>query len=92
MGVGAAAGETPSLTGEVVGQTHRGLECAQAHLLGNQHQRGPIRLWEAKGVAETQWSGAGAIAPSQPLPHVQHHRAATSVTPPREHLRLRPLK
>ena len=31
--VGAAAGETPSLTGEVVGQTHRGLGRAQAHLL-----------------------------------------------------------
>ena len=26
MGVEAAAGETPSLTGEVVGETHRGLE------------------------------------------------------------------
>ena len=31
MGVEAAAGETPSLTGEVVGETHRGLEHAQAH-------------------------------------------------------------
>ena len=27
-------------------------------------------------------SGAGAIAPSRPLPHVQRHSAATSVTPP----------
>ena len=42
VGVGAAAGETPRLTGEVVGETHRGLECAHAHPLGNQHQRGPI--------------------------------------------------
>ena len=42
MGVGAAAGETPSLTGEVVGETHRGLECAQVRPLGNQHQRGPV--------------------------------------------------
>ena len=42
MGVGAAAGETPSVTGEVVGETHRGLEHAQAHLLGNQHQSGPV--------------------------------------------------
>ena len=31
MGVEAAVGETPSLTGEVVGETHRGLEHAQAH-------------------------------------------------------------
>ena len=42
LGVGAAAGETPSLTGEVIGETHRGLECAQAHPLRSQHQRGPI--------------------------------------------------
>ena len=34
----------------------------------------------------------GAIAPSQPLPHVQHHSATTSVTPPRKHLRLLPFK
>ena len=42
VGVEAAAGETPSLTGELVGETHRGLEHAQAHPLGNQHQRGPM--------------------------------------------------
>ena len=35
--VEAEAGETPSLTGEVVGETHRGLERAQALPLGNQH-------------------------------------------------------
>ena len=52
MGVEAAAGETPSLTGEVFGETHRGLEHAQAHPLRNQHQRGPIRLWVAQGVTE----------------------------------------
>ena len=42
VGVKAAAGETPSLTEEFVGETHRGLECAQAHPLGNQGQKGPI--------------------------------------------------
>ena len=42
LGVEAAAGETPSLTGEVVEETHRDLKRAQAHALGNQHQRGPI--------------------------------------------------
>ena len=42
MGVEAAAGETQesftgeSLTGEFVGETHRGLEYTQAHALGNQ--------------------------------------------------------
>ena len=42
VGIEAAVGETPSLTGEVVGETRRGLEHAQAHTHGNQHQRGPI--------------------------------------------------
>ena len=42
VGVGAAARETPSLTGEVVGETHRGLEYAQAHPLGSLRQRGPV--------------------------------------------------
>ena len=42
VGVEVAAGETPSLTEEFLGETHRGLERAQAHSLGNQHQRGPI--------------------------------------------------
>ena len=42
VGVAAAAEETPSLTGEFVGETRRGLERAQAYPLGNQHQRGPI--------------------------------------------------
>ena len=42
VGVEAAAGETPSLTGEFIGETHRGLEHAQAHPLRNQHQRVPI--------------------------------------------------
>ena len=54
MGVGAA-GETLSLTGEVLGETHKGLGRAQAHLLGNQHQRGPIWLWVAEGVIEIRW-------------------------------------
>ena len=36
------AGETPSLTGELNGETHRGPECAQAHPPGKQHQKGPI--------------------------------------------------
>ena len=33
MGVEEAVGETPSLTGEFVGETHRGLQRAQAHPL-----------------------------------------------------------
>ena len=42
VGVEAAAEETPSLTGEFIGETHRGLERAQTHPLGKQHQKGPI--------------------------------------------------
>ena len=38
----AVAGETPSLTGEFFGDTHRVLECMQAHPLGDQHWNGPI--------------------------------------------------
>ena len=53
LGVGVAAGETPSLTGEVVGETHRGLECAQAHLLGNQHQGGE----DSRGCGGTETGG-----------------------------------
>ena len=42
MGVDTAEGETPRLTGEFVGETHRGLERAQAHPLGKQQEKGPI--------------------------------------------------
>ena len=31
VGVEAAAGETPGLTGEFIGETHRGLEHVQTH-------------------------------------------------------------
>ena len=36
VGVAAPEGETPSLTGEVVEETNRSLEHAQAHPLGNE--------------------------------------------------------
>ena len=68
MGVEAAAGETPSLTGEVVGETHRVPEHTQAHPLGNQHQKGPLCLWVVEGVTENWQSGAIVIAPSQTPP------------------------
>ena len=85
-----AAGETPSLTGEFVGETHRGLEHAQAHPRGNQHQRGPVSLWVEEGVTENQrrveqvtWLPLGpsptysiTVLPALPCPH--------------EHLRLCP--
>ena len=42
VGVEVAVGETPSLTGEVVGETHRVLEHTQTHPLRKQLQKGPI--------------------------------------------------
>ena len=52
MGV-EVVGETPSLIGEFIGETHRVLECTQSHPPGNQHQKGPIDLWVAVGVIES---------------------------------------
>ena len=84
VGVEAAAGETPSLTGEWVGETHRGLEREQAHPPTRKSApEGPSLIVGSRG---SDWnpaeSGASSSAPSQPLTHVQHHSAATSVTPP----------
>ena len=36
-----AAGETPSLTGEFIGETQRVLQCTQTHPPWSQHQKGP---------------------------------------------------
>ena len=84
VGVEAAAGETPGLTGEFIGETHSGLECAQAHLPANHHQRGPVWLWVAEGVTEIrQRVEQVALLPIRPLSHKQCHRAATNVTLPR---------
>ena len=69
--VEAAAGETPSLTGEFVGETHRVLEHTQAHPLGKQHQKGPICLWVAEGVTKI-WQRVEQVPllPIGPLPHI----------------------
>ena len=83
VGVEVAAGETPRLTREVVGETHRGLERAQAHPLRNQHQKGPICLWVAGEVTEN-WQRAEQepLFPLRPLPHIQHHSTVTCIAPP----------
>ena len=47
-------GETPSLTGEFLGETHRVLEYTQAHPPGNQHQEGPVCLWVEGEVTESR--------------------------------------
>ena len=48
-----AVGETPSLTGGFIGETHRVLECTQANPPGNQYQKGPLCLWVAGEVTES---------------------------------------
>ena len=70
------AGETPSLTGEFFGETHRVLKCTQNHPPENQHQKGPICLWVAGEVTES-WQRAEqeALFPLRPLPHIQCHNA-----------------
>ena len=91
MGVEAAVGETPSLTGEVVGETHRGLECAQAHPLGNQHQRGPIGLWVAEGVTKIrQRVEKVPLLPLGPSPTYSITAQQPALPCPGEHLRLHP--
>ena len=81
MGV-AAAGQTPSLTGEFVGETHRVLEGTQTHP-ENQHQKGPICLWVAGGVTEN-WQRAEQVALFSlgPLTRIQHHNTAMWVALP----------
>ena len=44
VGITVAAVETPSLTGEFIGDTQGVLECTQTYAPGNQHQKGPICL------------------------------------------------
>ena len=83
MGVEAAVGETPSLKGEFVGETHGVPEHTQTHPPRNQQQKGPICLWVAGEVTES-WQRAeqAVLFPLSPLPHRQYHSAATWVAPP----------
>ena len=74
---------TPSLTGVFTGETHRVLESTQDHTPGSQHQKGPICLWVAEEVTGSQQRAEqAALFPLRPLPHIQHHNAATWVAPP----------
>ena len=78
-----AVGETPSLTGEFTGETHRVLECTQTHPPRNQHQNGPICLWVAVEVAESRQRAKQAVLfPLGLLPLMQHHNAVTWVAWP----------
>ena len=81
MGVEATVRDARSLTGEFLGETHRGLERAQAHPPGNQHEKGPICLWVVGEVTERQlelskhhYSLSDPAPP--PPPPTRHHNAA----------------
>ena len=77
------AGETPSLTGESVRETHRVLEHTQTHPPRNQHQKGLIWLWVEGEVTENQQRAEQvALFLLEPLPNIQHHSAVASVTLP----------
>ena len=66
------AGETPSLTGEFLGEAHKVLEGTQTHLPANQHMKGHNLLVGSKGREGTyrKWgeSQASGIVPSLTLP------------------------
>ena len=73
-----AAGETPSLTRELTGETHRVLEDTRNHPPGNQHQKDPICLWVAVEVTKSQHRAEQvALFPLGPLPNIQCYNAAT---------------
>ena len=78
-----AVGETPSLTGEFVGEIHGVLDHTQGHPPGNQHKKGPICLWVVVEVTES-WLRAEqeVLFLLGPCPHIQHHHTVTWVTLP----------
>ena len=79
----AVVGETPRLTEEFVGETHRVLEFTQIHLPGGQHRKGPMYLWVAGEVTERRGRAEQvALFFLGPLPHIQHHNAAKWVSLP----------
>ena len=91
MGV-EVVGETPSLRGEFVGETHRVLECIQIPPHGNQNQKGPIYLWVVVEVTKS-WQRAEQVPLFSLglLHHRQHDNAARGLPNPGEYLRFGPL-
>ena len=76
-------GETPSLIVELIGETHRVLECVQTHPPRTQHQKGPICLCVVEEVNESRPKAKQAsLSLLGPLPHIQFHNAATWVALP----------
>ena len=70
-------GETPSLTGEFTGETHKVLEHTQAHTPGNQDKKGPICLCVQEEALAQPRAEQAALFPLRHFPHRQHHNTAT---------------
>ena len=89
----AAGGETPSLTGEFAGETHRVLEHTQTRPPGNQHQKGPICLWLVEEVTES-WLRAEQVPlfPLWPLPIYSTTTQWPGLPCPGKYIRLCPLQ
>ena len=93
MGVGAAVGETPSLTGEVVGETHRGLERAQAHPpTWEPAPEGPNLIVGSRVTEIQQRVEQAPLLPLSPSPTYSVTAQRPVVPRLGEHLRLHPLK
>ena len=83
MGVEAAAGETPSLTEELAGQTHRGPRTYTKPPTWESEPEGPNLLVGSGEVTESQQRvEQTALFPLGPLPHIQHHNTAMWVALP----------
>ena len=76
-------GNIPSLTRKYFGETHRILECTQAHPPGNQHLKGH-NLLVGSERSDWKWVRAkqAALFALWPLPHRQHHNAEKWVALP----------
>ena len=85
------AGETPSLTGKLVGETHGVIEHTQANPPRNQHQKGPICLGVKEEVTETHKRAGFHCFLSGPSPTYKTTAQPHELPCAREHLRLHPL-
>ena len=71
-------GETPNLKGDFIGETNRVLEHTQNQPHVNQHQKGPICVWMAAVVTESQQRDQQvAFIPLRHPSHIQCHNVVT---------------
>ena len=86
-----SAGDTPSHRGECAAETHRVLQCAQAHTPRNLHQKGPSGLWKAGEGTESQPTAKpAALIPLEPHLNLHSHNGGIRLPHLGEYLRLGP--